>query len=85
MTAEREIDPITDGLRMLTYTDLIERLQKARRTRDEGGNSTHLRENALETIPRVESEMVRRGMEIPPEPTTERAQAKKPARKATKK
>jgi hypothetical protein len=69
---EREIDPITDGLRLLTYTQLVEMLQKARRIAAGSGNTSHLRELSLEQIPCLESEMIRRGMDVPPvEPVKE--------------
>ena len=81
---EREIDPITDGLRALTVTQLDSMLRQAWANRTSA--KQHVADLAREQIPRIESELLRRGEEIPeepsPEPTTEEPPppAKKPTR-----
>lgn len=72
---EREIDPITDGLRILAPSQLEDMLKDARRKRT--SKLEHIADLARQQVPRVESEMLRRGMEIPEEP--------RPAEEAPKK
>jgi hypothetical protein len=64
---EHEIDPITQGLRMLTVTQLVKLLRKAHRN-----TIKHLDDLCREQIQCVESEMDRRGMEIPEAPKNPR-------------
>lgn len=63
---EREIEPILDALTRLTATQLDIKLRECRAALRKKVPE-HERQLALETIPRVESEMVRRGEDIPPE------------------
>jgi hypothetical protein len=77
---DREIDPITDGLRTLTATQLRDRLDSARRHRR--SRVQHIADLAKEQVPRVESEMLRRGMDVPETEEPAEEGAEKPPRKA---
>jgi hypothetical protein len=58
-----EPDPILDGLVCLSAVDLEKLLTAAPKKRS--SKKLHEADLAEEQIPRIESEMVRRGMEIP--------------------
>jgi hypothetical protein len=72
----RQTDPILDALCRLTATELDMKLRQSRvllRT-DAAEHEKHL---AAETIPRVESELLRRGEDVPPEEPKKRRTRKK--------
>jgi len=75
---DREIDQITDGLRSLTVTQLDSMLRQA--WASQRSDKQHVADLAREQIPRIESEMLRRGEEIPQEPK-ESPQAEPKSRK----
>src|SRR5690349_20590805 len=66
-----EPDPILDGLTRKTATELDMMLRQSRAVLRKPDTPAHLRQLAQETIPRGESEMVRRGEVVPPEETPE--------------
>jgi hypothetical protein len=78
-----EPDPILDGLTRKTATELDMTLRQSQAALK--GEKEHLRQLAEETIPRVESEMVRRGEAIPPEEKEEPKSEEAPKKKRTKK
>lgn len=83
---ERQIDPILDGLTRKTATELDSTLWQSRAVLRKPDSPAHQRQLAEETIPRVESEMVRRGEVVPlPEPEEEPKGEEKPKKKARKK
>jgi hypothetical protein len=61
---EPQPDPILDALTRLTATELDMKLRQCRAVLKKDAPA-HQRQLAEETIPRIESEMVRRGQEIP--------------------
>ncbi len=82
---EREIEPILDALARLTATELDIKLRQSRASLLKNAPE-HEQQLARETIPRVESEMVRRGQDIPPEEKVEVQPAEeKPAKRGRKK
>lgn len=83
---ERQIDPMLDGLTRKTATELDMTLRQCRAVLRKKDSPDHQRQLAEEMIPRVESEMVRRGEPIPPlEPEEENPEEKAPKKKRTKK
>ena len=78
--SEREIDPILDSLTRLTATELDMKLQLSRAILQRNAPD-HEQQVARNTIPRIESEMIRRGQDIPPE---EKAEAQPAEEKSVK-
>ncbi len=68
-----------------TATELDMTLRQSRAVLRKKDAPAHQRQLAEETIPRVESEMVRRGEAIPPEEKEEPKAEEKPAKKPRKK
>ena len=81
---ELQPDPILDGLTRLTATELDMKLRLCR-TSLKKEVPDHERQLCKETIPRVESEMVRRGEDVPPEEKDKPKTEDTPKKKRTKK